>query len=1082
VLVCALLASLVAGVSSASAGGSTSPRIVSPASDQLVKKRQAKVVVKLPPGTSSFRAWLGSKGITGTFESRGLRRVAHLRGSRLKRGVNSIYVRTEGARGRGYDSTSFIVARRDAHLLRLSMRVGSRPAPVVARANHAHGSELLARLNGSRMRAAFVHRRGQVRVALLGAPDGVRFGKNRLAVTAVRRSGSYDRVKRRFRIRRDQPVASAGADRGMVLGTSIELNAGATRVPGGLPAGAPRYRWHVVKTAAAGSSAASEAGEGAKGPLRGKRTATPTFKPSRAGTYLIRVRVRASGADRVSRDTSIVSVRPNDPPIGVRLETAGANGLITIDGKPVAGTGTSPSTISYNLIDRATRMDPELCHSSVPFAGAVPRTVAGIQMLEQLVGDCNDPGYMLILSSASGIGDDQALADELSSLLTKIGGSTLGDEPTQAQFSVVGIPKAPEGSAFTSFGESPGTRQGRLSGYLQYEGAVGEYGFQFPDYPTFDTRPSDVPDGEVSVRVGDQLITDQTSGCNPEPDRVTPCASFQVVAVDRYDLHVRSHHSFEVNTGYGQAEDRDEQTRMVTEMSTFARNDLVFIQSYRRPRATTAAWDQIARQIQRLGGTRTVFDGLDGSGGYALVGSVCQPPGALGCNPGYGGSAAALEVSSLPRGAGSLLGDVVSRRPLAARLEGLLSRNRDDRFDPAPSDPTTEATNELLPLLYGPVHTYPQFTGGQQNANAWITRRVLDNQSITPPDMRQQYVLHYDTAAKWQNRRTTLGTLTYADAAGACSGLKPDFDAVKTQLDKEIEKLIFVEGWIEQMQGVLDPTVKDVFELKKISENIQAAVRPPDVKAGFDPSNIFEVMLELGSIVLPEEGPIASLTYHAAGLFAGDDSGSDGAPLLDQIDERSSQVLSRILVNYEFARGGLVDMGKIIVSDPDKLDTVARNVNAGPWSFPSPDTKLRTSINKGFQTWMYSDLMPLVWAAYQVPDVHGGNARNLECTVFSGGMLTDNEPYLFTSDAAQYLEAVGMDDGQFPKPQTQWQTVALGRHGFPDDEYAKSPPTSLTDPLFAPANLDPGSPNLGRFPAAFYENQFQPDIHQCGYK
>jgi hypothetical protein len=123
-----------------------------------------------------------------------------------------------------------------------------------------------------------------------------------------------------------------------------------------------------------------------------------------------------------------------------------------------------------------------------------------------------------------------------------------------------------------------------------------------------------------------------------------------------------------------------------------------------------------------------------------------------------------------------------------------------------------------------------------------------------------------------------------------------------------------------------------------------------------------------------------------------------------------------------------------------------------------------------------------VWAAYQVPDVHGGNARALECTVFSGGMLTDNEPYLFTSDAAQYLEAVGMEDGQFPKPRTQWQTVALGRHGFPDDEYAKSPPTSLTDPLFAPANLDPGSPNLGLFPTAFYENEFQPDIHQCGYK
>jgi hypothetical protein len=1077
VLVGALLLSVAttAGFAGTASAASTSPRIVKPGTNQVVKKGEAKVVVKLAPGTSSFRAWLGDKRITDTFSTGGLRRVAHLPHSRLKRGVNSIYVKTDGASGRVYDSTSFIVARRDPRLLRLSLRVGKRAAPAIARATHTHGSELRATLNGSRVRDAFLHRQDGTRVALLGASDDLRFGKNRLVVKAVRRSGSYDVVKRRFRIPRDRPLASAGGDRQLVVGTTTELNPAATRLPGGAPAGAPRYRWWIVEAPGGEVSGTAAAGASSSGALSGKRTATPAFTPRLAGMYTIRVRVRPPGGGAASRDTVLAAVRPNDPPIGARLETAGTNGVITIDGKPVPGTGTDASTISYDLLDRATRQAPTLCRSSVPFAGTVPRTVAGIRTLEGLVGDCSDPRYMLILSSASGIGDDKALAGELSNLLTKIGGSALGDEPTQAQFSVIGIPTAPEGSAFTSFGETSGTRQGRLLGYLQFESAVDEYGFQFADYPAFATKAANVPEGEVGVKVGDQLITDHVpagdAGCNPAPDRETPCAGFQVVSVDRYDLHVRSHNAFEVNTGYGADEDKAEQDRMRTALSQVGANDLVFIQSFGRPRATTPAWDGVAREIQKLGGTRSVFDRLDGSGGYALVGSVCQPPGALGCDTGYGGSAAALEASSLP-GGNALVGGVVDREPRVARLEGLLARNRGDQFDPAQTDPTTEGTNQLLPVLYGTGEAFPQFTGGAQNANAWITRRLLGS-DVTPADMRQQYYLHYDDALTWSNRRTTLGNLTYAEAASSCGCSEAEFNAVKTQLDTETERLVFVERWIEKMQAVLDPTSKTYFDLKKITDDVQAAVRPPDKKGPFDPSETFEVFLELGSIVLPEEGPIVSVIYHAAGLFTADDTGSDGAPLLDAIDERSSQVLNRIFVNYEYARGGLVDMGKIIVSDYGKLKTVAAKVNGGPWAFPSADTPLRTAVNKGFKTWMYTDLMSLVWQAWDLPQIGNANARTLECN--DQELPIYDRPFRNSPDTAQYEKVIGINAGRFPRPEIREQTTAFGR---PDADFvpykdATPPGGAITDPLFGPASLDPGNPNLALFPASFFEQNFE---------
>jgi hypothetical protein len=177
-------------------------------------------------------------------------------------------------------------------------------------------------------------------------------------------------------------------------------------------------------------------------------------------------------------------------------------------------------------------------------------------------------------------------------------------------------------------------------------------------------------------------------------------------------------------------------------------------------------------------------------------------------------------------------------------------------------------------------------------------------------------------------------------------------------------------------------------------------------------------------------------------------------------------------VNYEYARGSLVDMGKVIASDWGKLKTVAAKVNTGPWAFPSPDTTIRTAINKGFKTWMYSDLMPLAWKAWDLPQIGNANARSLECN--DTELPIYDRPFRSASDSAQYETVIGMDN-PFPKPRVREQTAALGRDGADRVPYhdAGPPPASLTDPLFAPANLDPGSPNLGLLPASFYGRNFE---------
>ena len=158
------------------------------------------------------------------------------------------------------------------------------------------------------------------------------------------------------------------------------------------------------------------------------------------------------------------------------------------------------------MLNRTTRKPPTLCKSTIAYSGAVEASVTGVQKLEQLVADCNDPKYLLALGAVSGV--PAGTVGEVRSLAASVGGTLSdGDQSIMRQggpFSLIGMPTGPDDSAFLNIGGIPGTgiQLGALSGYLQVNGAIGGYRTVFGQFETLDTAPESTAPSHSAIQVG----------------------------------------------------------------------------------------------------------------------------------------------------------------------------------------------------------------------------------------------------------------------------------------------------------------------------------------------------------------------------------------------------------------------------------------------------------------------------------------------------------------------------------------------------------------------------------------------------
>jgi hypothetical protein len=616
------------------------------------------------------------------------------RATGIRYGINRLELRVRDGRGAvDYEVVDFALVRRSPRLLRLGgPRRSSRRAQVRLRLPRKRVA-VAVRLNGRRvfMPAAAPGRR--LRIVRLSGDEGLRHGRNLLRITAVDRvCGRYAVKRRRIVITRTAPIPGAGRYGRVRTKRRLRLDARDTRAAHLPPS--LRYRWRIVRKP-----------RGSRARLRAATTRRPRLRPDVPGRYRLKMTVTERIPGRAARrptlagaaqasalvtsasDTTTVSATPDGEGLGVAVDTRNGK-QVTVGGQNYATPDTSKS-LQLVVLDRTT-LEPITNQS---FAGDDAGTQSLANAVSQLGNNCPDneqsPGCRIAIITTRDLGnrrppltDNQALAN-LNSAVAAIGGRPISagaaltatscsePNPVCGGFSAIGSPgfEPGDGAVNPGLGADVDGNGGALNGYFQLDQHGKLLTFVPGDHIPFDTAAAGDPttSTQATIKVGDatytstQLVSGMTAGA-------------YVLVLDAGTLAFREDGTFGLRGG--SVDDTIADLQKMHALLTKYQNDqsaLVFVQSIgqlvRRDEANVSGglpfwWNEVAGDLQALGGHRTLFNALDGiyqsrglyDGTYAQV-----APG--------GGSGARSSVTA---------SQVASRTP--GQLSGTLARNDSYQF------------------------------------------------------------------------------------------------------------------------------------------------------------------------------------------------------------------------------------------------------------------------------------------------------------------------------------------------------------------------------------------------------------------
>jgi len=372
---------VAAGLAPASADAAASLRIARPANDALVDGHRMRVVVKVPPGATRFRASIEGRNVTRRFHPRRGTRVATLSG--VRPGAAHLVIRARvGSKQRLAFARVYAHGRRDPRMLALVnanttlLRHAADEGVARLAIRASSGAIVRATLNRRPVRLRQDFRTGH-RLAVLNRTDGLRRGRNTLRLVAFTRDGRYATLTRSATIPRSAPMAAAGRDRRLVAGRTLRLDGRRSRP--GLPAHRLTYRWRVVgKPAGKLPRLRRPASTRPNVLLRHSTTARPKVRLREPGRYTLAMTVTehgGNGATRRSTDLLETTVAPAAPPTGAPIDTMSEQ-----NGKTGVRIGTSPAHFYpappsgqiavLGLDPKTLRSDPDL-NSVIPNSGDV---------------------------------------------------------------------------------------------------------------------------------------------------------------------------------------------------------------------------------------------------------------------------------------------------------------------------------------------------------------------------------------------------------------------------------------------------------------------------------------------------------------------------------------------------------------------------------------------------------------------------------------------------------------------------------------------------------------------------------------
>jgi len=887
-----------------------------------------------------------------------------------------------------------------------TVQVGSKTAPLTVRIRTDRSATLTVRVNGVSAGGAFHRGRATERIGELAARNGLRRGTNRITIRATMLDGRYDTTTRTVSLRR-APLSDAGPDRGTYAKRSVTVGLRPSRHAGGLRGSV--LRWRIAS-----------APKGTKPKLRSPSGTTATLHAAQAGTYVLRL-TAADGSTR-SHDTTVVHVRPNDPAAGVSIETQSdrADGTIRVDGRALANTYHRPEGdgIAWAVLERATRF--------VMDSGTVPRAHSGIVDLHAIADRYSTGDKYLMVVSERPNPIPGAELDGLANLMRKLGHTLTAPErdsiaTRDAPFSIIGIPGvAAEDSAWTSIPTmAGGDRDADITGLLQVNTNDDEYGYVAPEHPTFDTQVGGPQEGRNTIRFNGRDYTLPLPGGAKN--------GFQVLLIDTKTLEVKGHNTVaDVDPQAKTPADRQAPVvKMLREYRDRSPNLLMIVQSIGRPKGQTSAWNDAAVAIEQAGGTRTVFDALDGTHDYALVGGTNVGP-------------AAVEAS-----------DVFGQ---PARLQGFLARGHDMKFTPVAGGPAGGVNTEMTEIAYQKPEAFPAFTTGEKAAERWIGDQVnLCTEPGQPCDFRLQYFQNFE--AGWTQIASRMAQLEFPGTGRGFT--EADLKAVRKQLSDEIFDVDSIKAYFAALQKpFLQGSDAGRIDLESLGDEMYNLVGPqdPNNKASFVLGLIGKVSA-VGGFLKPPASSAAAGIAAAFGLVSYL-THDDGSPQLGVELKVKAGALARTIRSRLFdTAGSMTGIALLLVGDYGKLQAAARKLNTPTWKLPSNSRPTLDAIGRSAQQWFAEQLTPVAypWLLRGTPQPLGPPvARAITCySAILSGRTT--QPWRAYPNSAEFrpVDAWTADDTPV------LPTYFFSRAGI--DAVNLSPSPKIVERLFG----DPAAGGLG---------------------
>ncbi len=551
--------------------------------------------------------------------------------------------------------------------VRTSQSAGTIRVWIAPRAADAHWQ---AYLNGRDVTSALGYVAPSGRWIVIGAANGVRFGRNRLVVR-VRYPSAQRRIVRVFTISRKRPLPAAGPDVQLLGPGRVQLTAA-----GSMPAhgGSLRYRWVLARKPA-----------GSRARLLRASSRRARLITDRPGTYMLRllVRERARGSHATLSPPSVDVVQVQQSASGTKQGIfVAAEGLtssagkLRVSGGPFAGSyavgaGASAPDVAI-FFDRATMEALPSAHAAPYYvasnrAGAATLSAALATAQSEATAMGHTVGMLLVATNSGGYSSSfgQFLANTV-----KVAGAPLAGAGTPlALYAVAGV-------AETSWISTGAGQQRELAGLLAPDSA-GNFSFAPSSVPslsqttvTFATSPSGITvDGSTIASGSDKPCAGSAGGYQV---RVLEASTLADVS-DGENGRTFWTNACNDNTGAVQAQGMHAMIERDALASGLPAR-LVIVQGVGVPQHANpegnlhAALLAVAGQIRQLGGSAEAFAenpaALSGPS-YSLVGKNFQTNGALGASD----SSPAEATSAAP-----------SVGKTEAALSGALTRDRQWRF------------------------------------------------------------------------------------------------------------------------------------------------------------------------------------------------------------------------------------------------------------------------------------------------------------------------------------------------------------------------------------------------------------------